>query len=65
MVYADGPSTLSQVAAAGGAIVVDGLEILVQQGALSLAIWLGMPKLDAGVIDAMRAAAYGDTPPIA
>lgn len=65
MVYAEGPSTLSQVAAVGGAMVVDGLEILVQQGALSLAIWLGMPKLDPSVIDAMRKAAYGDTPPIA
>jgi shikimate dehydrogenase len=65
MVYAEGPSVLSQVAAAGGAMVVDGLEILVQQGALSLAIWLGVPKLDPGVIDAMRKAAYGDTPPIA
>jgi shikimate dehydrogenase len=65
MVYADGPSTLSTVARAGGATVVDGLEILVQQGALSLAIWLGMPKLDLGVIDAMRKAAFGDTPPIA
>jgi len=65
MVYAGGPSVLSQVAAVGGATVVDGLEILVQQGALSLAIWLGVPKLDAGVIDAMRKAAYGDTPPIA
>ncbi len=65
MVYAEGPSVLSQVAAAGGATIVDGLEILVQQGALSLAIWLGVPKLDTGVIDAMRNAAYGDIPPIA
>jgi shikimate dehydrogenase len=65
MVYAEGPSTLSQVAAHRGAMIRDGLEILVQQGALSLAIWLGMPKLDEGVIEAMRAAAYGDTPPIA
>jgi shikimate dehydrogenase len=65
MVYAEGPSTLSQVAAEAGAVVVDGLEILVQQGACSLAIWLGKSKLEPGVIDAMRAAAYGDAPPIA
>lgn len=65
MVYAEGPSTLSQVAAERGAAVVDGLEILVQQGACSLAIWLGEAKLEPEVVDAMRAAAYGDTPPIA
>jgi shikimate dehydrogenase len=41
MVYSGGPSTLSLAAAAAGADVVDGLEILVQQGALSLRIWTG------------------------
>jgi shikimate dehydrogenase len=65
MVYGDEPSRLLSAAQDAGAYVVDGLEMLVQQGALSLAIWLGLPKLDPGVVDAMRKAAYGDTPPIA
>jgi shikimate 5-dehydrogenase len=46
-------------------VSVDGIEMLVQQGALSLALWLGVPALDPEVIDAMRVAAYGDDPPIA
>ncbi|HYJ22359.1 MAG TPA: shikimate dehydrogenase [Solirubrobacterales bacterium] len=54
MVYGDGPSTLSMAAAAAGATVVDGLEILVQQGALSLQIWTGLEP----PLDVMRAAAY-------
>jgi shikimate dehydrogenase len=54
MVYGDGPSTLSLAAAAAGADVVDGLEILVQQGALSLSIWTGREA----PVDVMRAAAY-------
>jgi len=53
MVYGDGPSTLSMAAAAAGATVVDGLEILVQQGALSLQIWTGQEA----PLDVMRAAA--------
>jgi len=54
MVYGEAPSTLLAAAAAAGAGVVDGLEVLVQQGALSFKIWTG---LDAPV-DVMRAAAY-------
>jgi shikimate dehydrogenase len=55
MVYGEGPSTLLQAAAAAGAQVVDGIEILVQQGALSLQIWTGLEP----PIDVMRAAARG------
>jgi shikimate dehydrogenase len=54
MVYGEGPSTLLQVAAASGARVVDGIEILVQQGALSFEIWTGRKP----PLDVMRAAAY-------
>jgi len=53
MVYGEGPSTLLQAAAAAGAGVVDGLEILVQQGALSLRIWTNREP----PLDVMRAAA--------
>ena len=53
MVYGDAPSPLLVAAGAAGARTVDGIEILVQQGALSLRIWTGrQPSLEA-----MRAAA--------
>ena len=55
MVYGDEPSTLLTAAAVNGARTVDGLEILVRQGALSLALWTGRePSLDV-----MREAARG------
>lgn len=41
MVYGEQPSALLEVAAATGATTVEGLEILVQQGARSLEIWTG------------------------
>jgi shikimate dehydrogenase len=53
MVYGLGPSTLLRAAEAAGATTVDGIEILVQQGALSLGIWTGL----APPLDVMRAAA--------
>jgi shikimate dehydrogenase len=53
MVYTDEPSALLAAAEAAGATTVDGLEMLVQQGALSLAIWTG----EAPDIAAMRSAA--------
>jgi shikimate dehydrogenase len=53
MVYGDSASTLLAAAADSGATVVDGLEALVQQGALSLKIWTGRDA----PLDAMRAAA--------
>jgi shikimate dehydrogenase len=53
MVYGERPSALLAVAAAGGASTVDGIEVLVQQGALSLRIWTEREP----PIDVMRAAA--------
>lgn len=53
MVYTDEPSALLAAAEAAGATTVDGLEMLVQQGALSLAIWTG----EEPDIAAMRSAA--------
>ena len=55
MVYGEEPTELLRAAADGGATVVDGIEVLVRQGAHSLRIWTGRePSLDA-----MRAAARG------
>ena len=53
MVYGDGAGPLLDAAAAAGATTIDGLEILVQQGALSLALWTGRDA----PIETMRAAA--------
>ncbi|MFL5900844.1 MAG: shikimate dehydrogenase [Solirubrobacterales bacterium] len=53
MVYGQEPTALLRAAEAAGASVVDGLEILVQQGALSLEIWTGRKP----PLDIMRAAA--------
>jgi shikimate dehydrogenase len=53
MVYGDESSALLAAAAGAGATVVDGIEILVQQGALSLRIWTDREP----PIDVMRAAA--------
>jgi shikimate dehydrogenase len=53
MVYGDAPSPLLAAAEAVGARVVDGIEVLVQQGALSLRIWTGREP----PIETMRAAA--------
>lgn len=55
MVYGDRPSALLAAAEAQGATTVDGLEVLVQQGALSLEIWTGRKP----PLDVMRAAARG------
>jgi shikimate dehydrogenase len=55
MVYGTRRSPLLAAAEGGGAVTVDGLEILVQQGARSLEIWTGCePDLQV-----MRAAARG------
>ncbi len=53
MVYGAAPSPLLEAAAVAGAAVVDGLEVLVQQGALSLRTWTGREA----PLDVMRAAA--------
>jgi shikimate dehydrogenase len=48
MVYGHGAGALLTAADAAGAATIDGLEILVQQGALSFEIWTGRePDLDA------------------
>jgi shikimate dehydrogenase len=53
MVYGSEPTALLSAAEAAGAAVVDGLEVLVQQGALSLQIWTGRPA----PLNTMRTAA--------
>jgi len=54
MVYGgDGRTSLLTAAEAGGAAVVDGIEVLVQQGALSFSVWTGHEA----PLGAMRAAA--------
>jgi len=55
LVYGAGPSRLLVAAEAAGATVVDGIEVLVRQGALSLRIWTGREA----PLDTMRAAARG------
>ncbi|HUC00996.1 MAG TPA: shikimate dehydrogenase [Solirubrobacterales bacterium] len=55
MVYGEGPGRLLEAAGRCGAGIVDGIEILVQQGALSLQIWTG----EAPDLDTMRTAARG------
>jgi shikimate dehydrogenase len=53
MVYGGEPTALLRAAGAAGATTVDGIEILVQQGALSLETWTGRPA----PLETMRAAA--------
>jgi shikimate dehydrogenase len=53
LVYADDPTPLTRWAAERGARVVDGLEILVRQGARSLERWTGRPA----PLEVMRKAA--------
>ena len=55
MVYGREPTALLAAAEAAGAETVDGIEILVQQGALSLELWTGRPA----PLATMRAAARG------
>ena len=55
MVYGEQPEPAAGGRRAAGAATVDGLEILVQQGALSLRIWTGHEP----PLDVMRAAARG------
>jgi shikimate dehydrogenase len=55
MVYGGEPTALLQAAAEAGATTVDGIEVLVHQGALSLEIWTGRPA----PLDTMRTAARG------
>jgi shikimate dehydrogenase len=52
LAYGDGDTALMQIAKARGARAVDGLEVLVHQGAASLRIWTG----EEPPIEAMRGA---------
>ena len=53
LVYHGGPGALLEAAAAGGATTVDGIEVLVQQGAIAFEQWTG----HAAPVELMRAAA--------
>jgi shikimate dehydrogenase len=55
LVYGSGPTALLAAAGAAGATTVDGIEVLVRQGALSFRIWTGRDA----PLAAMRAAARG------
>jgi shikimate dehydrogenase len=55
MVYGGEPTALLRASDAAGATTVDGIEILVQQGALSLETWTGRPA----PLETMRGAARG------
>jgi shikimate dehydrogenase len=55
LVYGEQPSELLAAAETAGSTVVDGIEVLVRQGALSLRIWTGREP----PLEAMRAAARG------
>jgi shikimate dehydrogenase len=57
LVYRSGTTQLLAAARAHGARTVDGLEILVAQGALSLEIWTGLPAPRKIMLDAARAEA--------
>lgn len=54
MVYGEEPTALLRAAAAAGARTVDGIEVLVQQGALAFEVWTGRTP----PLDTMRAAAH-------
>ena len=59
LVYRAGGTALTHEAAKRGVDTIDGLEILVRQGALSYTLWTGL----AAPLDLMRAAArYAETP---
>jgi shikimate dehydrogenase len=54
MVYRPRRTPLLVVAAAAGCPTVEGIEMLIEQGARSFELWTGVPA----PVDAMRAAAY-------
>ncbi|MEB3326847.1 MAG: shikimate dehydrogenase [Synechococcus sp.] len=60
LIYTPRPTTLLTAAAARGCVAIDGLEMLVQQGAAALRQWSG---IDAVPVAAMRAAALAQLPP--
>jgi shikimate dehydrogenase len=54
LIYTPRPTTLLRLAREHGCAAIDGLEMLVQQGAASLRLWSGLPDVP---VAAMRAAA--------
>jgi shikimate dehydrogenase len=58
LVYRPGGTPLLDAAQAGRCVIVDGLEMLVQQGALSLEAWTGLPA----PVPVMREAVRRDLP---
>jgi shikimate dehydrogenase len=58
LVYRAGGTVLIRAAERRGVATIDGLEILVRQGALSFSTWTGLPA----PIDLMRAAVRGHRP---
>ena len=61
LVYGSGPTALTSAAQAAGATVVDGLEVLVRQGARSFESWTGR----AAPLEVLRTAARGEPAPTA
>jgi shikimate dehydrogenase len=59
LIYTPRPTQLLRQAAERGAIVLDGLEMLVQQGAAAFAIWLNHPA----PVEIMRQALLASLPP--
>jgi shikimate dehydrogenase len=57
LVYGDAPTPIARWAEERGALLVDGLEVLVRQGARSLRLWTGMEP----PVDAMRRAVVQPT----
>jgi shikimate dehydrogenase len=58
-VYGTAPTELLATAGALGVPTLDGLELLVAQGALSLALWTGRPPFGPALLEVMRNAARG------
>jgi shikimate dehydrogenase len=56
LIYTPRPTALLQQAKARGCRTIDGLEMLVQQGAASLRLWTGQAEVP---VDVMREAALG------
>lgn len=54
LIYVPRPTQFLQLAVRRGLAAIDGLEMLVQQGAIALALWLDVPAVP---VDQMRAAA--------
>jgi shikimate dehydrogenase len=58
LIYTPAPTKFLALAAQHGSIAIDGSEMLVNQGAAALELWLQQP-LPSNIIDIMRQAAFG------